>query len=69
MSRPIYKEGRISQRERLSLVAELLLEGALRTMESEKKMRADEKTATIDSRSQLINKTDMKSIKVQVNPM
>jgi hypothetical protein len=36
MSHASFKEGKISQRERLSLVAELLLEGALRIIKSQK---------------------------------
>lgn len=35
MARPGYRNGAISQRERVSLVAELLLEGALRVMDSD----------------------------------
>jgi len=69
MSRPIYKEGRISQRERLSLVADLLLEGALRSMESEKKTQTDTKIAAKDARSQPNKKTGLESIRIQTNPM
>jgi len=34
MARPVYKKAALNQRERVSLVAELLLEGALRVMGS-----------------------------------
>jgi len=34
MARPAYRKGAISQRERVALVAELLMEGALRAMDS-----------------------------------
>jgi len=68
MARPGYKKGAISQRERVSLVAELLLEGALRVMDSagpkadpiETKRMSLEPPATLSRNDQ--------STRIQTNP-
>ena len=68
MPRAIYKKGAISQRERVSLVAELLLEGALRAMDSAgPKGDADEIRQTSLQPAAVVSKNN-ESTRIQTNP-
>jgi len=69
MSRSGYKKVGISQRERVSLVAEILLEGAMRIMEKTDEKPNEEALMNSKTSSQKGSNTDRPSTGMPANPI
>ena len=69
MPRPGYKKGGINQRERVSLIAELLLDGALRVMEKSDEKPNEEIISESKPSSQRRPDTNRPSTGMRANPI
>jgi len=63
-----FKKGGLNQRERVSLIAEIMLEGTFRLMNSSDKKDKPGKTQNSKSHDQKIYDAEKTVLQIQVNP-
>ncbi len=68
MSRPAYEKGGINPRQRVSLVTEILLEGAMRIMESAEEKQEINESIMTKRRVKASTEVNKESMRIQANP-